>query len=218
MSEEVATELQKLQEDGVDAASVLFAVYRRRLVSIIDFRMDRRLIGRVDTEDVLQEAWIEIARRLDQYLAKPNVSFFVWVRQITWQTLLGFHRRHLSLKRNAARDVRLRGEPGNFTTGGAIARALCAQLTSPSQALMRDEEIEQLREALETINDTDREVLALRHFELLTNKEVAEVLEIGHTAASNRYVRALRRLRDVLVQFPAFHDRMGIDAPPESHP
>ena len=212
MSEEVA----KLEEGGVEAASVLFAVYRRRLVSIIEFRMDRRLLGRVDTEDVLQEAWMEIARRLNDYLAKPNVSFFIWVRQITWQTLLGFHRRHLSLKRNADRDVRLRGEPGNFTTGGSIARALVAQLTSPSQAMMRDEEIEQLREALETINDTDREVLALRHFELLTNKEVAEVLDIGHTAASNRYVRALRRLRDVLVQFPAFHDRMGGDAQPES--
>lgn len=214
MSEEVA----KLKAGGVEAASVLFAVYRRRLVAIIEFRMDRRLLGRVDTEDVLQEAWIEIARRLNDYLARPNVSFFIWVRQITWQTLLGFHRRHLSLKRNADREVRLRGEPGNFTTGGSIARALCAQLTSPSQAMMREEEIEQLREALETINDTDREVLALRHFELLTNKEVAEVLNIGHTAASNRYVRALRRLRDVLVQFPAFHDRMGGDAPPESSP
>jgi len=213
MSEEVA----KLKEGGVEAASVLFAIYRRRLVSIIEFRMDRRLLGRVYTEDVLQEAWMEIARRLNDYLAKPNVSFFIWVRQITWQTLLGFHRRHLSLKRNADRDVRLRGEPGNFTTGGSIARALVAQLTSPSQALMRDEEIEQLREALETINDTDREVLALRHFELLTNKEVAEVLDIGHTAASNRYVRALRRLRDVLVQFPAFHDRMGGAAQPESN-
>lgn len=214
MSEEVA----KLKAGGVEAASVLFAVYRRRLVAIIEFRMDRRLLGRVDTEDVLQEAWIEIARRLNDYLARPNVSFFIWVRQITWQTLLGFHRRHLSLKRNADREVRLRGEPGNFTTGGSIARALCAQLTSPSQAMMREEEIEQLREALETINDTDREVLALRHFELLTNKEVAEVLNIGHTAASNRYVRALRRLRDVLVQFPAFHDRMGGDAPPEPSP
>lgn len=212
MSEEVA----KLEEGGVEAASVLFAIYRRRLVSIIEFRMDRRLLGRVDTEDVLQEAWMEIARRLNDYLARPNVSFFIWVRQITWQTLLGFHRRHLSLKRNADRDVRLRGEPGNFTTGGSIARALVAQLTSPSQAMMRDEEIEQLREALDTINDTDREVLALRHFELLTNKEVAEVLEIGHTAASNRYVRALRRLRDVLVQFPAFHDRMGGAETPES--
>jgi len=207
----MSDEVTRLEEGGVDAASVLFAVYRRRLVSIVDFRMDRRLIGRVDTEDVLQEAWLEIARRLNDYLSKPNVSFFIWVRQITWQTLLGFHRRHLSQKRNADRDVRLRGEPGNFTTGGSIARALCAQLTSPSQAMMRDEEIEQLREALETINDTDREVLALRHFELLTNKEVAEVLQIGHTAASNRYIRALKRLRDVLVQFPAFHDRMAAD-------
>lgn len=214
----MSDELQKLEEGGVEAASVLFAVFRRRLISIIDFQMDRRLIGRIDTDDVLQEAWIEISRRLDQYLAKPNVSFFIWVRQITWQTLLGFHRRHLSLKRDADRDVRMRTEPGNFTTGGSIARALCAQLTSPSKAMMREEEIEQLREALDTINETDREVLALRHFELLTNKEVAEVLEIGHTAASNRYVRALRRLRDVLVQFPAFHDRMGgheLPEPPE---
>ena len=55
-------------------------------------------------------------------------------------------------------------------------------------------------------NPIDREILTLRHFEELSNNETAQVLGIAKTAASNRYVRALKRLKDILAGMPGFLD------------
>jgi RNA polymerase sigma-70 factor (ECF subfamily) len=77
-------------------------------------------------------------------------------------------------------------------------------MTSPSQAAIRHELQARLHAALDEMNPLDREILALRHFEELSNNEVARVLEITPEAASKRYLRALRRLREIL------------DEPPES--
>lgn len=79
-----------------------------------------------------------------------------------------------------------------------MTRHLAAGVTSPSLALRRSEFCEQLHHALDQMDSIDREVLALRHFEELTNQEVAEVLGIQQKAASIRYVRALRRLKAIL--------------------
>ena len=172
---------------------------------MVEFRLDRRLRGRVDSLDIIQEAYIEIARRIGDYTANPAVAFYVWVRQITWQTLVSVHRRHLGQKRHPSMEVRLNRKGPNETTY-SIAEALVGQLTSPSGAARRQEDYDQLREALSTMDETDREVLALRHFEQLGNNEVAEVLGIARTAASNRYVRAIKRLGDVLATLPHFQE------------
>lgn len=161
--------------------------------------MDRRLLGRVDAADILQDSYMEIARRVESFLEDPGVSFFVWARQITWQTLMMSHRAHLGArKRDARQEVRLYG--GGFSEGTSVSLAsrLVGDITSPSQGAIREEQTRQLREALESMDAIDREVLALRHFEQLSNKEVAEVLNLGKTAASNRYVRALERLKKIM--------------------
>ena len=152
----------------------------------------------MDPADIVQEAYLEVARRIDDYLNKPAVPFFVWARQITWQKVLTTHRLNLSVKkRNAAQEVSL-NRPQYDATSVALAAKLAGSMTSPSQAAIRDERTVQLRDALDTMDEMDREVLALRHFEHLTNNEVAEVLGIQKTAASNRYIRALERLREIL--------------------
>jgi RNA polymerase sigma-70 factor (ECF subfamily) len=160
--------------------------------------MDSRLSGRVDPDDVLQEAYLEVARRIQDYLDQPAVPLFVWLRQITWQILVDTHRRHLVAKaRNVNAEVnRMPSAPG--LTSVSLAARLVGGLTSPSQAMLREERLVQVRAALEEMDDIDREVLALRHFEQLTNNEVAEVLGIQKAAASNRYVRALARLKQIL--------------------
>ena len=166
---------------------------------MVDFRLDRRLYGRVDSADILQEAYLEIARRIEDFIKQPKVSFFVWARQITWQTLLMTHRRHFAVqKRNAAQDVPLYRTAHSSANSVSLASKLAGNMTSPSQAAIRDERIARLRTALDAMDTIDREVLVLRHFEHLTNKEVAQVLGIQKTAASNRYIRALERLREVL--------------------
>jgi len=201
-----ADEIALLTKEGERAAARLFSKYRDRLSRMVDFRLDPRLHGRVDAADVLQEAFIEVARRLDYYLAHADVSFFVWARQITMQTVLAVHRRHLAQKRDAGQEVSLRLPAGGNTTSVSLSHGLAAELTPPSQAAMRHEEFIKLREALDTMDEVDREVLALRHFEHLDNHEVAQVLGLSKTAASNRYIRALKRLRDIFEEMPAFQD------------
>jgi RNA polymerase sigma-70 factor (ECF subfamily) len=186
-----------LRAGGEEALAQTFNRYRDRLEQMVRFRLDQRLLGRVDPADVLQESYIEIARRFDSYTDNPTVSFYVWIRQITWQTLLTVHRRHLGKKRDAGQEAFL---DRHYTeqSSANLAQFLATSLTSPSQAAIRDEDLSMLRQAIDAMDSTDREILILRHFEQLSNAKVAEVLELSPTAASNRYVRALRRLRKTL--------------------
>jgi len=198
-------ELRRLAEGGQAALGELFSACRDRLERMVRFRLDPRLRGRVDPEDVLQDACIAVTRRLDSYLADPRVSFYVWVRQLTWQTLIDCHRVQTGRKRDPKREVRR--ARANATTF-SITRALLGRGTSPSGAAARKELIGLLHEALDTMGDTDREVLALRHFEQLCNREVAEILNLSPTAASNRYVRALKRLGEIMASLPGVKDAM----------
>ena len=192
-------EIEQLRIGGSQAVADLYSKYRLQLERMIDFRMDRRLYGRVDAADILQDSYMEIARRVDAFLKNPTVSFFVWARQITWQTLLTAHRSHLGAqKRDARQEVRLHGGGYSQGTSVSLASRLVGDATSPSQGVIRDERADKLRTALDSMDSIDREVLALRHFEQLSNKEVSEILDLSKTAASNRYVRALERLKEIM--------------------
>jgi len=202
-----AAEIDFLATGGDEAVAELYSRYRPRFLRMVEFRLDRRLYGRVDAGDVLQEAYLEVARRCPEFLSEPTVSFFVWARQITWQTLLLTHRRHLDVKmRDAGQEVSLRWAGAVGGTSGALAAQLVADRTSPSQAAMRHEAMSALRAALDAMDEIDREVLALRHFEHLSNNQVASVLGINKTAASNRYVRAIKRLREILESIPGIQE------------
>ena len=197
----MSEELQRLNSDGEAALGELFAQYRDRLERAVEFRMDARLRGRIDPVDVLQEAYLRVARRLDGYLENPEVSVYVWLRVQTCQALSDVQRRHAWEKRNPRNEVQIRQKKGGSSY--TIADAMFDELTSPSQAAVRAEEIDQLHEALATMDEIDREVLALRHFEHLSNSEVAETLSLSPTAASNRYVRAMTRLSEMMAQTAA---------------
>ena len=191
-------ELALLQQEGLTALATLFDRYRPRLEKIIEFRLDDRLQRRVDAADVLQETFLELTKRLPEYLANPAVSFFVWMRQKAIQTLIDLHREHFRDKRNVGKEL---GQAPNWNsneTGLSIHAFLAASLTSPSQHLIRGEEVIKLQVAINSLNELDREVIALRHFEQLTNVQVAEILNLSTTAASNRYIRALSRLSETL--------------------
>ncbi|MCC6510358.1 MAG: sigma-70 family RNA polymerase sigma factor [Pirellulaceae bacterium] len=198
-------EFDQLRTGGETALAGLFEQYRDRLERMLEFRLDDRVRGRVDPADVLQEAYIELARRLPQYLAAPNVSTYVWMRQLTYQVLIGVQRRHFGQKRDPRFEVTAVHGPDPNATSLSILSAFAEQLTSPSQALVREEELQQLRQLLESMDEVDREVLALRHFEQLSNNQIAETLGISVTAASNRYVRAMLRLSQIAE--PKDHDK-----------
>ena len=193
-------ELERLKDGGEKALAELFSEYRDRLERLVDFRLDQRLSSRVDPSDVLQEAYIEIARRYREYVNAPNVSFYVWIRQMTMQALIDIQRRHFGLKRTPQQEVNLK-RTSSESTSDSICQILGSQLTSPSGAAIRAEEIRQLHVALASMDEIDREVLALRHFEHLGNGEVAETLGLTATAASNRYIRAMTRLGEIMQRF-----------------
>ncbi len=190
-------DLQSLIEGGESALGALFARHQQALERMIEFRLDERVRGRVDPEDVLQEAFIEASRRLPEYVAAPEVSFFVWLRQMTYQTLLTIQRRHFGQKRDPRLEVNGKVKGNQDATCLSIFSAFVSQLTTPSQLLMKQEQLDQLRQILAEMDEIDREVLAMRHFEHLSNSQIAESLGISITAASNRYVRAMTRLSEV---------------------
>ncbi|MFM8475198.1 MAG: sigma-70 family RNA polymerase sigma factor [Planctomycetaceae bacterium] len=191
-------DLQRLRQLGQPGLAELFSASLQRLERIIRFRIDPRIRGRVDAADVLQETWVVASRRLPDFLQNPAVSLFVWLRQLAMQTLVDIHRRELCHRRDAGREIQLSGQSPPGDTSLSIAHFLADQMTSPSQQLIRQEDVEQLQQALNSMPEIDREVLALRHFEQLTNLQTAEVLQLTPTAASNRYVRAAARLTEIL--------------------
>lgn len=200
-------ERRRLIDGGEEAVAEVFSQYRERLERMVAFRLDPRIRSRVDSSDILQEAFIEISRRIGEFISQPAVSCFVWMRQKTLQTLIDTHRRHFRDKRDPKREVCFTLGADTHATSESIARQLVDEMTSPSQAAMNAEEIAGLQRALESMNEIDREVLALRHFEQLNNNQVAEILGTSPTAASNRYVRAATRLGEIISKLQSRSER-----------
>jgi RNA polymerase sigma-70 factor (ECF subfamily) len=200
-------QLQRLAAGDKEALADLFARYRDRLRRMVKLRLDRRLQGRVDASDILQEAYLDVASRASEYAANPSMPFFLWLRFLTGQRLLMVHRQHLGTKmRDAAQEVSLYRGALPQASSVSLAAHLLGRMTSPSLAAVRAEMQIKLQEALNSMDPLDREVLTLRHFEELSNNETAALLGIQKAAASNRYIRALKRLKEVLATMPGFLD------------
>jgi RNA polymerase sigma-70 factor, ECF subfamily len=194
---------RRLRSGDAQALADLFALERERLWRIIHFRLAEPLRGRLEPEDVLQEGFLAANQRLKHYAESPATSPFIWLRMIVNQTLIDLHRQHLGAeKRDAARELSLDASPYAQATSASVAIQLIGVFTSPSRAAVQADILSLVQSAIEQMDPIDREVLALRHFEELSNSEVAETLGIEQKAASIRYIRALRRLKEILAQVP----------------
>jgi RNA polymerase sigma-70 factor (ECF subfamily) len=191
--------------DG-DAAAMaeLFNHFRPRLRRMVEVRIDPRLNGRIDASDVLQETFLDVVRGAKDYAKHEDFPFFLWLRLMTGRRLMNTHRKHLGAqKRNAALEVtRVRNAPD--ATSMSIAHFLAGNITSVSRVVQREEARQKLEAALEAMDPIDREVLTLRHLEELSNNDVAQELGLSKAAASNRYVRALTRLKKILSENGGF--------------
>src|SRR5215831_3848073 len=189
------------------ALAELFQRHRGRLEQMVQLRLDRRLQGRLDPADVLQEAYLDVARRFPEYAAEQALPFFLWLRLLTGQRLVDLHRQHLGAKmRDAGLEVSLYRGDFPRASSASLAELLLGRLTSASRAAIRAETQLRVQEALNAMDPIDREVLVLRHFEMLSNEEAAQVLGLKLSAASNRHMRALKRLREIMAQVPGFDD------------
>ena len=204
-SDEVSDLLRRAAAGEEGPLRELFLLHRDRLKRMVHLRLSRRLAGRVDDSDVLQEAYLDAARRLGEYVREPSLPFFLWLRRLTALKLAEVHRRHLGTQlRDADREVTLHRGGLPLADSVSLAAQLLGTLTSPSQAVIKAETRLLVQEALNSMDPIDREVLALKHFEQLSTSEIAEVLGLSKAGAGSRYLRAIKRLREILSQVPGF--------------
>lgn len=204
-SDELTDLLHRAADGDQDALRALLTRYQDRLKRMVHLRLSRRLAGRVDDSDVLQEAYLEVARRLGEYLREPSLPFFLWLRHMTGLKLAEVHRRHLGTQlRDADREVTLHRGGLPLADSVSLAAQLLGTLTTPSQAAIKAETRLLVQDALNGMDPIDREVLALKHFEQLSTAEIAAVLGLSKAGAGSRYLRAIKRLREILSRIPGF--------------
>jgi RNA polymerase sigma-70 factor (ECF subfamily) len=197
--------LLQLAKDGNPAAfENIFQRHRAKLRRAIALRMDRRVAARVDASDVLQDAYLEAFRRLPKYLEQQPMPFYLWLCWIAREKVLALHRRHLGAdKRAVTHEAPLL--PAN-SSATFVSVVIAGREPSPSQALARAELAERLRLALGQLDYEERDLILWRHFEQLSARDMAQLLQISEAAASKRYIRAVERLRKILVD-------LGVSAP-----
>jgi len=175
---------------------------------MVRLRIDRRLRvrGQVASSTVLAEVFQEASRRIGEYEESSSGSFFLWLRQLTAQCLQSLHQRHLGEQTGQT------GQELSLYRGAmpqVHSMSLAAQLMgdrAAHRAAARADMLLRLQDTLNGMDPMDREVLALCHFEELGEEEVAAVLGIDRDTATLRYVRALKRLKEILNGIPGFFD------------
>ena len=186
--------LRRLQGGDTPALAELFGHYRPRLRQMVQLRMGTQLAVRIDPSDVLQEVYLDAARKILNYMQAPEVSPFVWLRGLTWDRLSKLQQHHLGAECRAAnREIQL---PEH--SSATLVRQLFAPMAGPGTAVLRTELRDRVRQALDLLDDTDREMILMRHFEEMSNEEVAEVLGLSPSATTMRHGRALMRLKRIL--------------------
>jgi RNA polymerase sigma-70 factor (ECF subfamily) len=200
------------------AVDELWERHRPALRRMIALRLDEALSRRVDASDVVQDVLIRANQRLPDYLRNPSMPFHFWLRQIATDQIIDVYRRHRrSGKRSLDRERPLTAERAPGLADDRSSLDLAAQLRDPSPTpaaeAIRHELERRFHEALSRLDDDDREIILLRHFEQLSNGEAARALGLSDPAAGMRHLRALRRLRALLADVPSAIGRGGTGDP-----
>jgi RNA polymerase sigma-70 factor (ECF subfamily) len=188
--------LERVRIGDKSAVGLLLSRHRELLRQYIELRLDPALRQRVDPSDIVQEAQIEIARRIHDYLVRDPMPFHVWIRRTAYQNLLRLRRQHLrAVRRNRNREVALPASVSLIIAGAAVQRG-----SQPLDDLLRQELAVRVQAALGGLSEVDREILLLRAYEGLDNQCAAALLDLDPRACSKRYARALLKLRRELIE------------------
>ncbi len=182
------------------AVDKLLGEFRDPLRKVIGLRLDPAVARRVDASDVVQDVLIEANQRLTEYLKKPDMPFHLWLRHLAQDRIIDTHRRHrLAQRRSVDREQAIARPAWNDESSVSLVAQLIDTERTPTSEAIRMELQRRLTIAIDQLSDDDREIILMRHHEALSNQEVAHALQLTEAAASMRYLRALRRLRTVLV-------------------
>lgn len=204
---EVTAELLNNVRDGQAVAiEELMERHRNSLRRMIQLRLDQRLTQRMDVSDVIQDVLIEANRRLTDYLSNPVIPFHLWIRQIAKDRIIDAHRRHrVSAKRSIDREQPQPGKGPFDQSTIELANQFRDQALTPAAAATQRELAQQIESAVQMLRENDREIILMRHYEQLDNKDIAQSLGLTEPASSMRYLRALKRLREIIEGMPALH-------------
>jgi RNA polymerase sigma-70 factor (ECF subfamily) len=190
--------LAKVAGGDEAATNGLLDRHREAVRRMVQMRLDRAVARRVDASDVVQDVLLEASSRLEEYLRNPSMPFHLWLRQLAKDRMIDMHRRHHAQRRNVDRERAFSGiGEDEHSAADLVAMLRDAELT-PAAAVLRREMTTRFLAALEQLEDNDREIIAMRHFEHLGNSDVAAALDLSPAAAGMRYIRAIRRLRELL--------------------
>ena len=188
----------RARDGDAAAAAQLMQKHRPRLKRMVRARMDPRMKGRVDPSDVIQESLLSATQQLPKYLDEQPIPFYPWLRRIAWQKLTHLHQRHLDAQRRSLRKELPRDCWISDQSAVQIAELVTARSASPSSRAQRQESHEQVRGALQQLNEQDREVILLRYLEQLSTKEIAATLDVTTATIRMRHLRALQKLQQLL--------------------
>ena len=199
IDDQTETLLDGARAGDSDAVNRLLEKHRRSVRRLVEMRLDRKVQQRVDVSDVVQDVMVEASGRLEKYLDDPVMAFHLWIRQIAWDRIIDTYRRHrVSAKRNMDREQPIAVPAGSDQSTMGLAVQLRDPALTPAAAATQREIASKVEAVIELLNEQDREIILMRHYEHLSNLEIAEVLKLNPPAASMRYLRALRRLRQLL--------------------
>ena len=201
IDDQTETLLDGARAGDSDAVNKLLEKHRRSVRRLVEMRLDRKVQQRVDVSDVVQDVMVEASGRLEKYLDDPVMAFHLWIRQIAWDRIIDTYRRHrVSAKRNMDREQPIAVPAGSDQSTMELAVQLRDPALTPAAAATQREIASMVEAVIELLNEQDREIILMRHYEHLSNLEIAEVLKLSPPAASMRYLRALRRLRQLLAE------------------
>ncbi|MCH2210709.1 MAG: sigma-70 family RNA polymerase sigma factor [Fuerstiella sp.] len=191
--------LTKIRDGNQQAVDDLIDRHREAVKRLVDMRMDRAIAQRVDASDVVQDVLFEASRRMKDYLDNPVVPFHLWLRQLARDRIVDMHRRHRAAKkRSVDREQPIASVSSDEKSVNDLAQLLRDAELTPAAASVRKEIEQHFVAAINQLDDADREIIMMRHFEHLSSAETAEALDVTPAAAGMRHLRALQRLRNIL--------------------
>jgi RNA polymerase sigma-70 factor (ECF subfamily) len=195
MSNELDRMAERVREHDSSALAEFMRLREASLLAFVDRRLGNELRGKMEAQDVLQELAVKALRELNQTDLSARDPFG-WLCQLAEQCIIDGHRRISAEKRAAGREI-----SGNMRIGDAsqeLIALLSASLTSPTQAVVRNERQARLEEALASFPAEQRDLLRLRYGEGLTTKDVAQ--RVGKSEVATRVLlsRLVHRLQDLL--------------------
>ena len=188
--------ISKARERDEAALSELVELYGQRLLQAVRAELGDRLRQRLESQDVMQQVYLDALHHIDQFVDRGHDSFYAWLRQIAMNRICDANRKALgTLKRGG--EVRASDLVGD-TSFDPLLDALAGSISTPSRVVGRAEQARVLRTALAELSDDQRQVIELRYLQQLNVAETSAKMDRSERAVRSVCARALIRLRELL--------------------